>query len=411
MIPSTPTRSGRLVLVVAGLTASVPWWLLQGPRAPSLQLSVLDLVLMTAAAAVLELLPIRLPSGRALPTSLAVVGAAAILGASPAAVALIAVGGWVLACALTRGRVPVWPSLLRAAGGVGLAGVAAVGTGLGAGAWIGDSAAGVPASLDVGAALAVSLGVVLGVPAVQTLGRARTSWRHVPRRTLETVWANAPVSVSVASTAVLGALVHPVLGPWTLPTMLVPLLAARLGLERLAAGRGAYDQTIRAMSRLPEQLGNVEPGHGIRVGGLATEVALELGLDATTIGAVVHAAHLHELGRIKLEREAPAPRAELAMAGAEVIREVAALDRVASIVAKHGAPAADRVGDREVALPASIVAACCELDRYAPQPGVRGQREEVVVRLVRQVGDLEVVAALTRVLDRGAGASTGHRDV
>lgn len=211
----------------------------------------------------------------------------------------------------------------------------------------------------------------------------------------------------MASTAVLGAMVHPVLGQWTLPTMLIPLFAARVGLDRLALGRRAYDQTIRAMSRLPEQLGTVTSDHGVRVGRLAGEVALEPGLDAGSIADVIRAAHLHELGRIKLERDAPAARRELAVAGAAVIREVAALDRVAGIVELHGDLSRSSPGDAELVLPARIVAACCELDRYAPDPTEPGQRDEVAVRLVREVGDLDVVAALTRIVDREGFDSTG----
>jgi hypothetical protein len=57
-----------------------------------------------------------------------------------------------------------------------------------------------------------------------------------------------------------------------------------------------------------------------------------------------------------------------------------------------------------VGLPARIVVACCELDRYAPDPDEPGQRQEALVRLVRETGDLEVVAALNRVVEGVAPA-------
>jgi hypothetical protein len=214
----------------------------------------------------------------------------------------------------------------------------------------------------------------------------------------EEIHHNRLIGASVAATVALGAMVHPVLGAWTLPTMLLPLLAARTGLDRLALGQQAYEETIRAMSRLPEQLGSVPADHGVRVAELARAVALDLGLDAASVADTVRAAHLHELGRIRLEREAPAAPRDLASAGAEVLREVGGLDRVAAIVAAQAdilAYPRDAVG-----LPARIVVACCDLDSYAPDPSDPAQRHEAKVRLVRDIGDLEVIAALSRVIDR-----------
>ncbi|MFP4635112.1 MAG: hypothetical protein ACLFRD_04555, partial [Nitriliruptoraceae bacterium] len=249
----------------------------------------------------------------------------------------------------------------------------------------------------------VSVAIVLGVPALEVLSRTRRAWRYALLRVAESVRANAPVGASVASTAALGALVHPVLGTWTLPTMLIPLLAARVGLERLALGHRAYEETIRAMSRLPEQLGTIDRDHGVRVGELSRDVALELGLDAGTVAEVVRAAHLHELGRIQLEREAPAGKRELAVAGAEVLRQVGDLDRVAAIVEQHGDLSGQPQDTEEVTgRAARIVAACCTLDRYAPDPSAAEQRHEVVVRLVREIGDLDVVRALDHIVDRRA---------
>jgi len=394
--------AGRLVAVasvlVLGSVLGAAWWIMEVDQALLLQLELRDILLFTIAAAVMELLPIRLADGRALPTSLAVVGAAALLGGSPVVVALIAASAYVASCLLARRTPVVLEVVQRAVGGWTLSGVAAIGALLGPATWTGNPEVGAAASLNLGAAVAVGLAVLVGVPAVETLTGLDTGWRFAWRRIGEEIQRNSLVGASIAATAALGALVHPVLGLWTLPTMLLPLAAARAGLDRLALGQRAYDQTIRAMSRLPEQLGTVTPDHGVRVAELAREVALELGLDASTVAETVRAAHLHELGRIKLEREAPAPQHELATAGADVLREVGDLDRVAAIVA---AQADLRASPRDaVGLPARIIVACCELDSYAPDPAAPAQRHEAVVRLVREVGDLDVVAALTRVLDR-----------
>jgi hypothetical protein len=388
----------RLTASLAGLAVGGLWWATE--PASRTEVGVVALALFALAAAVMELVPMRQPGGRPVAASVAVTGAAAVLGMSPPAVAAVAALGWAAARVVGRTSGTPLSLLARGVAGWALSGLAAGGALLLPATFQGEAPAGAAvAHLQLGAALAVSLAIVLGLPALEAMAQSEGRWRFVLRRIGESVRASWMVGLALASTSVLGALVHPVLGPWTLPTMLIPLFAARIGLDRFAVAARAYDQTIRAMSRLPEQLGTVTEGHGVRVGELAREVGLELGLDAGTLADLERAAHLHELGRIQVERDAPATRRELATAGATVIEETASLDRVARIVAAHGDLA--RADTPDVHTPARIVAACCDVDRYAPDPSDRGQRGEVLVRLVRDVGDLEVIAALGRVLDRG----------
>jgi hypothetical protein len=396
---SRPAERGTTALVaLLGAVLGALWWALPSDILSATSFGVVEVSLFVVAAAVMELLPIRLADGRAVPTSLAVIGAAALLGASPPAVGAIAVAGYLGAVAVRREGLTIDLVLQRAAGGWVLAGIAVVGAVVGPPTWTGVDIEGTAATLNVGAAIAVGLAILVGVPAVEALAGSATRWRHAHRRVIEEIHRNRLIGASVAATATLGALVHPVLGAWMLPTMLLPLLAARTGLDRLALGLRAYEETIRAMSRLPEQLGSVEAGHGVRVAELARSVALELGLDGASVADTVRAAHLHELGRIRLEREEPADARDLATAGAEVLREVGGLDRVAAIVAAQADVLAHPRDD--IGLPARIVVACCDLDSYAPDPRDPAQRHEVTVRLVRDVGDLEVIAALRRVADR-----------
>ena len=394
-------RSGafvRATVAVLGVGLGLVWW--TSAFGDDATLGLVELALFVLAAAITELLPMRQPGGRVVPTSIAVIGAAAVLGLTPSVVAGVAALGWLIAWLVSRPEtLDVREVAMRAIGGWALAGVAAVGAELLPYRWVGDAPFGlVAAELQVGAAMAVSLAIVIGLPTLDALTRQEGRWRFVLRRIVESISVTWLVGVAVASTTVLGALVHPVLGEWTLPTMLIPLFAARVGLDRFASASKAYEQTIRAMSRLPEQLGTVAADHGVRVGEMARDVGLELGLDAATLADLERAAYLHELGRIKLEPDAPVTRREFATAGAAVIHETASLDRVARIVEAHGVP--ELQADDDVALPARIVAACCEVDRYAPDLAVEGQRHEVTVRLVREIGDLDVVSALTRVLDR-----------
>jgi hypothetical protein len=412
----------RAVGLGLGVLLGLAWFVLEPGAWGFDRLLFLDVLVFVAAAAVTELLPIRQPGVRGVPASLAIIGAAAILGAPPVTIAGVAAGGWLLSQIVREGAAEPGPWFARLVGAWALGGLAAIGSALLPARWVGEMVGdgGAVVQLDIGPALAVGLALIVGLPAVEAAIEADGRWQYLPRRALEAIRANFLVGAAVASTAVLGALVYPALGPWTLPTMLIPLLAARVGLDRYDVASRAYDQTIRAMSRLPEQFGSVQGEHGVRVGQLAREVALELGLDAATIESVERAGYLHELGRIQFERDASLTQRDLALAGAGVIRgatdergqgrrsrpsrEDRALDRVADIVAAHGEVAATplaAVKDRTtVDLPARIVAACCEVDRYAPDLRDHGQRQEVTVRLVRDVGDLDVVAALTRVLTR-----------
>jgi hypothetical protein len=393
----------RTILVVIALVIAATWWFLDGVE-PGL--SGWNILWFALAAAAVEPLAIRQPRGMPVSASLAVLGTATILGATPAAVAAMAGLSWLTGRLVERDTTPDhWDLIGRIVASAALAGLAAIGDTLLPLVWEGHGAD-ASAALPVGAALAVSLGLLLGLPASQTLARTEGRRRHAWRRATEAIVSTQLVGPAIVATAVLGALVYPVLGLWTLPTMLIPLLAARLGLQRLFVADRAYEQTIRAMSRLPERfddgpLGPVPHDHGVRVGDLAREVALELGLSEHRTTEVVRAAHLHELGHIDLDDADNPSKRELAEAGGRVVRQVSSrLEDVAAIVEAHGDRGGARAADDAVGLPARIVAACCELDRYSPDPIERGQREEVVVRLVRDIGDLGVISALIRVLDR-----------
>lgn len=387
-------RAARLVPVLLGLgVGAVAWRNGVGPADP---VAAYHIVLIVFAVAVTDLLPIQPPRGRPVPTSAAVIATGALMGiAAPLLAALTAVG-WMFA-RLTGRRAETLPSLVVAVTTAWLlGGLAAYGRTFGS-RW--EGAPGSDVALHLVAAGLVLTVLIAVLPALQVAVLGELT-RFPARRIADEIQATWSADLAIASTAVMGALVHRPLGVWTLPSMLVPLLAARIGLDRFAGVTTAYDQTIRAMSRLPEQLGTVGPEHGIRVGSLARKVALELGLDAASALEIEQAAYLHELGHIRLEPEDEPTRAELAQAGARVIASAGDLDRVAAIVAAHGDPLALRAASPDVARAARVVAACCEVDRYAPDLTDTGQRQEVTVRLVRGVDDLDIVQALLAVLDR-----------
>lgn len=393
---STPRAARLRAAQVATPLAAVAlgtagWWV---GRDVVVELSVTSLVLLLVAVALTELLPIRTPRGRPVPTSTAVIATGALLGVGPPMLALVTALGWSAARLVDR-RPGALPDLaIRVAMAWVLAGLSAAGRTLGP-VWEGGG----QLSLHLAAAAVVVTVLLLVPPVLEVLARGGAARRGA--RIREEIRATWLADLAIAAVAVLGALVHEDLGVWTLPSVLVPLLAARIGLERFAAITLAYDQTIRAMSRLPEQLGTVPPEHGVRVARLALAAAEELGLDVDARVDLERAAHLHELGHIRLEPSDEPTRTDLARAGAKVVASAGDLDRVAAIIATHGDPEARRDAPPEVAMPARLVAAACEIERYAPDPRDRGQTQEVTVRLVREVDDLAVVQAVLTVLRRG----------
>lgn len=386
-------RIGRVLPALAGVAVGAVAW--RAGVEPDAPVANYQLFLVVFAIAVTDLLPIQPPRGRPVPTSAAVIATGALIGISAPHLGALAAAGWVLARLVDR-RSEAVPSLVLAVTTAWLlGGLAAFGRTFGT-AWQGAPDSHVGLHL-VAAALVVSVLIAL-LPALQVAVLDGLS-RFPLRRIVDEIRATWSADLAIASTAVMGALVHRSLGVWTLPSMLVPLLAARIGLDRFAGVTAAYDQTIRAMSRLPEQLGTIDADHGVRVGQLARAVAIELGTDAASTLEIEQAAYLHELGHIRLEPEDEPTRAELAQAGARVIASAGDLDRVAAIVAAHGDPVALASADAQLARAARIVAACCEADRYAPDLADTGQRQEVTVRLVRGTDDLDVVRALLGVLD------------
>jgi len=360
-----------------------------------------------AGAVVGELLPIRQPYGATVPMSLAVVGAMALIGVPPHVLASFAGSAWLLAAvvAATMGRsVNVVDLPRRILGGWILAAVGLLISLVDVPSWAiitPTSLEGAATSLGLNGLTTLAIGslIILGIPlteAVMLEARVNVPLRHRVRDSLRSTWQ---ATIAIAATAALGAMVHPVLGAWTVPLMLAPLWAARVGVRRHLVVTNAYDQTIRAMSRLPEQIGSLAPGHGVRVGRLAIAVSNELGLPDQQVANVERAAYLHQLGRVPLEEDDPTPEM-VADTGAGIILEAGDLDQEAEIVRAVGHLA--ELGTRKdpTAVGARIIWACSILDRYAPDYRDHGQVNEVLVRLIREVGDIEVVAALARVADQ-----------
>lgn len=356
-------RRGHLAwaAVVLGLVAAgAAGWAVDDPAA--MRLSTPEALALVTAAIIGELVPLPRDHGRGVPLTLAVLGVAALLGQPPQLVAAVGATAWLVRAGVTfaRGRtVRRFGALRPVLGGWAMGGLATVGAGLGGGLAIRPGGAAVPITY---ASILLCSGIILvALPALdagELAAYTRARFDSRLRQLLASSWMSG---AALAATAAVGAISFDVLGWSALLLMLLPLLAARAGLRREVDIRRTYDETVRAMSRLPEELGGLPPGHGLRVAELATATARALGVDYPLVRELERAAHLHELGRIELDPGEHAPRSRIARSGGAILREAGSLDTVATIIEQHRHCSVD-ASPRE-ALAADILRLACDVDR------------------------------------------------
>jgi hypothetical protein len=118
---------------------------------------------------------------------------------------------------------------------------------------------------------------------------------------------------------------HESLGLWGVALFSVPLLAAWFSYERLAVISRTSEQTIVALSAVPEMAGLARTGHAARVAALSVEVGDAMGLRRAELDDLRAAALLHHLGHLCLDapevREHPIEPYEVADKGAEILRQ------------------------------------------------------------------------------------------
>jgi hypothetical protein len=360
------------VYLAAALAAGIWWW--SSTPDPLVTLHLSDVMALGLAAIFGERLLLPRARGRGNTMAVAVVGAVALLGLSPAIAAGLAAIAWTAQAVVARLRGGEWRvtglliSMPMAWGMTGVVGLTAAADPLGI--TVGDSA------VQLAPVLVWWGLLVLWSPAVEAAEmalRADVGRRLRYRDLLRTSWQPDTV---LAATATLGALAYPALNEPTVLLMALPLLAAKVGLDRYSDIRRTYDQTLRAMSRLPEQLGAVDPGHGVRVGDLAQLAATELGFGAEVVADIERAAQLHELGRIRSERGIELEPEEVAVAGSSIVLEAGGLDRVADLIAAHRGPVP--VGNDVAWVGGALIRLACDLDlrlQMRPDPALQAGDE------------------------------------
>lgn len=217
----------------------------------------------------------------------------------------------------------------------------------------------------------------------------------------------APLGIAVAASGILLALASHSMDMAALLVFAAPLLVTQVAFRKYAGIRATYLQTVRALSRVTEVGGYVEPGHSRRVSRLAVAVGRELGTAEPELLELEYAALMHDIGQLSLRDPIPGGATVLtdpeqarriAELGAEVIRQTGVLDRVAEIVRRQ----CDTCEERPPTA-SRIIKAANAYDDLVGGSSDRDRAGAALERLRLGVGreyDPAVVEAMAKVIDR-----------
>jgi hypothetical protein len=126
------------------------------------------------------------------------------------------------------------------------------------------------------------------------------------------------------------------LGLWGPVLFSIPLVAAWYSFELLGKTDRTFRQTVRALGVAPELGGLVRRGHVERVAELAVSIGNELRVSEDELADLETASWLHHLGAVSLDAPGTDQQldgAEVARAGAEMLRSSSALASAGDIIA------------------------------------------------------------------------------
>jgi hypothetical protein len=217
-----------------------------------------------------------------------------------------------------------------------------------------------------------------------------------------------PLGAAVGASALLIAFAAEVMGLAAVAVFSAPLLVTQVAFRRYAGIRATYLQTVRALARVTEIGGYVEPGHSARVSRLAVSIGRELGMPEPELLELEYAALMHDIGQLSLREQIPGgatvlvdrtEQRRIAEYGAEVIHQAKVLDSVAEIVRQQSEPY--RPGD--VPLSSRIIRAANAFDDLVGSSVEPSRAAAAVERLRLDTAteyDPEVVDALGRLISR-----------
>jgi hypothetical protein len=156
-----------------------------------------------------------------------------------------------------------------------------------------------------------------------------------------------PLGAAIGASALLIAFAAEGVGLAALAVFIAPLLVTQVAFRRYAGIRATYLQTVRALARVTEIGGYVEPGHSERVSRLSVAVGRELGIHEPELLELEYAALMHDIGQLSLADPIPGgatvlvsrrDQQRIAELGAEVIQQARVLGSVAEIVRRQNEP-------------------------------------------------------------------------
>lgn len=289
------------------------------------------LVILGAAVVLGELFLLR-PGGRApLPLSFAFV-MVLMRAASSADFALVLLGALALAFVLRPARSMTARIVTTASRLVGAAAA------LGAYLLVLELAPGTDEVGIVLLALGVAGVVEIGVDDGTRMLRARRFSWSIDGRLADLALVTSGMLMSVAYRGADGT---EGMGLWAPLLFSIPLLAAWYSYERLASIRRTHEQTIAALSVVPELAGLARSGHAERVADLSVALGDDLGLGRHELEYLRTAALLHHLGHLCLDdpavRGLPIQPSEVSDKGAEILRQTGYLSPAGDLLASDSA--------------------------------------------------------------------------
>lgn len=243
----------------------------------------------------------------------------------------------------------------------------------------------------------------------------RSRAQHIPLRVVlaDELSSSGGLGLSVVTTGPLIALARPVIGPWSIPLCLGPLLLVQFAIRRQAGIRRTYRETIATLSRLTDVTGYTSPGHARRVALTSVELGRELGFTERDLTQLEYAALLHDLGQIALRvpipggatvLAAPSDQQRIADDGALIVRRTGVLDDVAHVLQRQTTPYRQvREFGEDLPLAARIIKVVNAYDDLTGGSELAAAQAVALERIHLGLGyeyDPAVVDALQRVLAR-----------
>lgn len=227
------------------------------------------------------------------------------------------------------------------------------------------------------------------------------------RHGLAASYSDAAVFVSLIATGALLGLSYEAIGAWAIAVAVLPYAFTAGAFRRLSQTKATYEQTLIALSQIPEVGGHTPIGHAARTNDLSTAVAERIGVSPKDYERINYASFLHDIGRITLNEPSILRQGftdvDLAGWGAEIVGETKYLEDVATIVRRQHEPfrSPGEVSNPDLPLASRIIKVCSAYDESVHEMGFSPL--EALERIHRGTVydfDPDVVRELREVLER-----------